>query len=265
MSRSRRKPERSRSEVDAEPDAWMKERIAEAERRRELEGDYPQVNVYMATDPNDLKDRRVIAKFSAVDEVVGRRRGSSPPPKERYLEIEGLLAVDEAGRVLMVRVCVEPLTPEDGEVSTSTLRAIRLNVIRSRALRALRDLGEELEAFKRFGWPPPLPEMEPRMRRAVSAARAAGSGRRLTDDYLRHLTLAYLDLTQEKSKGVLADLANSESARLGRSVSRTQVHDWLSAARERGFLKRGSPGRASGEIGPNFYAEPEAPEGADTK
>lgn len=243
--------QRARSDgASKEQQRYAGDFAARATARREAEPQYPEVTVVSRDKPP------VFARFSAT--LPAEDLGIPGEHGERFAAIHGDLAISADGGIVVRRLTIEAHNPGEPEfeVTSATLRRIPLAAIRDRALRDLRERPEEFQRAQRFGLQLMTLEQEEAARRAALAAGqpTARPGRAgYGPDHYRHIAIAYLDLLAAgRGRGILNELAASETKRLGRPVPRETVRDWVKGARKRGFLTGAHPGRAGAQPGPNL-------------
>lgn len=181
---------------------------------------------------------------------------------DREWRVTGLLATEPDGAVVVRRVEVTPWLalpgkqpPSGHDVTSTVLRSLHIARIRDRAARQLREWSLDLAIADEVGWP--TPSAEERAAIDDAAEKAAGAVRRpgprgFGDDFYRRLALRYLAVQDERERanrskrGIIRELAGEFG------LSPTQARDAVAAARERGWLMPGSPGRAGAEPGPRL-------------
>jgi hypothetical protein len=149
-------------------------------------------------------------------------------------------------------------TPSGG-ITSSTLRKVPVGRILAGAKAEFEDVETDLAIWEALGLPMPSPEAQKLARDAaqkVLHSRLKRGRKGYPDDHYRRIAFAYLDLLKQGiSRGILRSLATQEGKRAGRAVPVETVRDWVHQARLRGFLTKGSPGRAGGAPGPRLYGQ----------
>jgi hypothetical protein len=159
----------------------------------------------------------------------------------------GELERDEQGVPVIRRLLIEPhpaMEPAGVELAPTTLRALRLPLIRERVLRTL----SEPSAY--------AADLSARARALVELFRAAPpqQGRRGYPDELFELVAIHHVLLKRKhgAYGLNRRLARLETRMLVRHVAQATVKDWIRGAERRGYLRKGP---ASREAGPRLGGE----------
>lgn len=174
------------------------------------------------------------------------------------VQVVGTMHIQD-DRLVLQRL--EFVTGGPGELTASVLRDIKLddviNDVRRQAVKLAREQ-DRPEAEAVLAANPDLAASS----RAIRAAGKAAAKNRPTgargwgDDFYRMVATERLRLEQEGlgGRGVLDRLAE----RLAKLMEepeprhRDNVRDWVNEARNRKFLMRGQPGRATAEAGPNL-------------
>ena len=102
------------------------------------------------------------------------------------------------------------------------------------------------------------------IRRAAKAIASSETPRldrpkRYPDGHYRIVARTYLDLLGEgRTPGILDLVAQRETKRLKRTITRETARDWVQRAADLGYLVGRKPGAAGGEAGPRLIDEESA-------
>ena len=172
--------------------------------------------------------------------------------------VEGTLSLDpNQGPPIVSGVQVEHFPKPDREVTGSVLR-LPLARIRDRATAQLPAVAIGRNAMADAGGWSIRPEDVAVAELAAAEAERPKRGRQAkSPEHYRRIAFRYLELLRDGKRHVLKELAAEESERLGRTVPRETVRDWVRKATRLGYLAPGTAGRADPRPGPNLYLKEE--------
>lgn len=207
--------------------------------------------IVIAQPLDDSLDESEIAEFAAGTLVNG----------EPWL-IQGVLRSDPAGPPIVARLRAENFPVADVEVTGTVLRSLPIARIRDKALAWLIPLAVGRQALAdASGWAITPDDVERARETAAQAERPQRGRRGHPPEHYRRIAFRYLELLKDGQRKVLVALADEESERLGRTIPRETVRDWVRKATRLGFLAPGKRGRAEARPGPNLYKKKEETDG----
>jgi hypothetical protein len=172
---------------------------------------------------------------------------------------------DVGGRLVLTEIKFLALNAERAEITSSTLRAVRMDTLLSSVRGQILNSQERAsaDASSETQLPAATAASVKAWRRQIARTAAAAveqkaRGRRgYGDAFYRQVALEYLELTRQGKggRGVLAELSKIMAERMGEAAprSRDNVRDWVAEARRRQFLTPGTPGRGGANPGPKLY------------